>query len=85
MISSEDKGREKGLPNENEETDKEIEEYIKTVEDDVLENKYSSSFEGERERKVSDDIEEDLVEEKKKAKVNSEMEEDIVSEGDGPE
>ena len=26
--------------------DDEIEEYIKTVEDDVLENKYSSSFEG---------------------------------------
>ena len=29
------------------ENDEEIEEYIKTVEDDVLENKYSSSFDGD--------------------------------------
>lgn len=31
---------------EKEADDDEIEEFIKTVEDDVLENKYSSSFEG---------------------------------------
>lgn len=38
----------KSVASKVEENEEEIEEFIKTVDDDVLENKYSSSFEGNR-------------------------------------
>jgi hypothetical protein len=41
----------------------EVEEYIKTVEDDVLENKYSSSFEGNADdhNQGKSDVEEEII------------------------